>query len=176
MNLPNVALSLRQPWAHAVIYGGKPLENRLKWKNSHFRGPFLIHAAKGMTRDEWQDAKNFSLTRRCAWVPPNPWRIDSETGKPMVLERGGIVGIAHVVGVVDPNGPCVRLGEPQYTEAQRARGLRRPLRPDEDRWWMGGFALVLDNVRPLPFVSCKGKLGFFKVPDDVLARLDIAEW
>jgi hypothetical protein len=41
--LPAVkALTLRQPWAWAAIYGGKDVENR-RWKTRH-RGPLLIHA------------------------------------------------------------------------------------------------------------------------------------
>jgi hypothetical protein len=43
IGLPAVkALTLRQPWAWATIYGGKDVENR-RWKTRH-RGPLLIHA------------------------------------------------------------------------------------------------------------------------------------
>src|ERR1051326_1498970 len=38
------ALSVRQPWAWLIIYGGKDIENR-DWPTSH-RGPTLIHAGK----------------------------------------------------------------------------------------------------------------------------------
>lgn len=41
------ALTLRQPWAWATIYGGKDVENR-RWRTRH-RGPLLIHA--GMDAD-----------------------------------------------------------------------------------------------------------------------------
>jgi len=43
------ALTLRQPWAWAVIYAGKDVENR-RWQTS-YRGPLLIHAAKDADRD-----------------------------------------------------------------------------------------------------------------------------
>jgi hypothetical protein len=43
--LPAVkALTLRRPWAWAVIYGGKDVENR-RWKTAH-RGPLLVHAGR----------------------------------------------------------------------------------------------------------------------------------
>ena len=42
------ALSLRQPWAWAVVEAGKDVENR-RW-NTKFRGDFLIHAASGWTK------------------------------------------------------------------------------------------------------------------------------
>ena len=38
------ALSLRQPWASLIIYGGKDIENR-RWETK-YRGPLLIHASK----------------------------------------------------------------------------------------------------------------------------------
>jgi hypothetical protein len=38
------ALTVRQPWAWAAIYGGKDVENR-RWKTT-YRGPLLIHAGK----------------------------------------------------------------------------------------------------------------------------------
>jgi len=38
------ALSIRQPWAWAILNLGKDIENR-KWK-TNYRGPLLIHAAK----------------------------------------------------------------------------------------------------------------------------------
>lgn len=45
LNLPPMSyLSVRQPWAHAIVTGIKPIENR-SWKTS-FRGPLLIHAGK----------------------------------------------------------------------------------------------------------------------------------
>ena len=84
------ALSLRQPWADAVLFGGKTLENRVAWRNSHFRGSFLIHASKGMTRAEYDDVLRFLDERRIEWRP-----------KPFAdIVRGGIVGRACVVGTV----------------------------------------------------------------------------
>ena len=41
-----VALTVRQPWASAIIYGGKDVENRT-WQTGH-RGRLLIHAGKAV--------------------------------------------------------------------------------------------------------------------------------
>lgn len=50
------ALSIRQPWAHLIIYEGKDVENRT-WP-TNYRGPLIIHT--GLLRDE--DAiKNFAM-------------------------------------------------------------------------------------------------------------------
>lgn len=83
------ALSIRQPWAWLIINGGKNIENRT-WPTK-FRGQVLVHAAKGMTRAEYDDA-----SLRVAMA------IDSKIQIPAfeVLERGGIIGSVEVVDCV----------------------------------------------------------------------------
>lgn len=51
------AITVRQPWAWLHIYGGKDIENR-DWYTA-YRGPIAIHAAKGMTYSEYEDARDF---------------------------------------------------------------------------------------------------------------------
>ena len=58
--LPPLALSVRQPWAWAIIHAGKDVENRSWQAVNHGlrrRGRIAIHAAKGLTRDEYDDAR-----------------------------------------------------------------------------------------------------------------------
>lgn len=85
------ALSVRQPWAWAIIHAGKDVENRSWQAVNHglrMRGRICIHAAKGMTRDEYHDARDFMETLGiCA-----PEAHD--------LLRGGIIGSIEVVDVV----------------------------------------------------------------------------
>lgn len=40
------ALTIRQPWAHAILHLGKDVENR-SWP-TRYRGPLLIHAAASL--------------------------------------------------------------------------------------------------------------------------------
>lgn len=117
------ALSIRQPWAWLILNAGKNIENRT-WQ-THFRGWFLIHAAKGCTQNEFDDAMNFACD------------AGFRTAEPALSElpRGGIVGVAKL-------GSCTRASE--------------------SPWFVGDWGFVLDEVRPLPFVPCKGALGFFK--------------
>lgn len=49
-HLPPKALSIRQPWADAIIWHDKDVENR-NWPTK-FRGPFCIHASKRWGRAE----------------------------------------------------------------------------------------------------------------------------
>ena len=85
--LPRMALSIRQPWAWAIINAGKDIENR-DWPTK-FRGPVCIHAAKGMTNREYLDFEGaYGMDPRFT-VP-----------EPEELRRGGIVGTAEIVDCV----------------------------------------------------------------------------
>lgn len=86
-DLPAKALSIRQPWAWAIIHAGKDLENR-NWR-TQFRGPVCIHAAKGMTRREMHQALDFMET------------IGAAIPSIMPTLLGGIIGVAEVVDCVD---------------------------------------------------------------------------
>ena len=94
MELPVKALSIRQPWAWAILNAGKDIENR-DWP-TRFVGPVCIHAAKGMTRDEYEDclatAHDISLTH------PFPHGLTMPAFDE--LSRGGIVGTARTEGCV----------------------------------------------------------------------------
>jgi hypothetical protein len=82
------ALSIRQPWAWAIIHAGKDIENR-NWSTS-YRGPILIHAAKGMTLAEYDGFMAFVAER----FPGK--RLPLHFPLPEEMERGGIVGKARI--------------------------------------------------------------------------------
>lgn len=86
---PVRALSLRQPWAWAVLHGGKRVENR-RWAGCSFRGPFLIHASKGGTRREVEAAvEAIARARSDLELPP--------VVVPSGLPTGCLVGVACLV-------------------------------------------------------------------------------
>jgi len=83
------ALSIRQPWAWLILHAGKDVENRT-WA-THFRCRVLIHASKGMTRQEYDEA---------CWFMGE---LDIDySAMPLFgeLERGGIVGEVEIVDCV----------------------------------------------------------------------------
>ncbi len=89
--IPTIALSVRQPWAWAIVAGYKDIENRSTFavsKAGFDARPVAIHAAKGMTIDEYDGA--------CAFMA----RLGVECPHPRDLVRGGIIGAATVTGVV----------------------------------------------------------------------------
>lgn len=90
-DLPHLALSVRQPWAWAIIHAGKDVENR-DWRRPNpglaFRGRVAIHASSGMTRDEYDAIMPAS-------APPIP--------PAHLLVRGAIIGHVQVMDIIrDP--------------------------------------------------------------------------
>lgn len=131
-----LAISIRQPWAWLILHGGKDIENR-NW-STNVRGRVLIHAAKGMTKDEYFDAVDTAQTARPRMSPPPESVImPSYNG----IERGGIIGSVEIVDCVDAS---------------------------PSPWFFGKFGFVLRNPIALPFRPWKGRLGFFYVPDEDL--------
>lgn len=130
------ALSIRQPWAWIIIHGGKNVENRVWNYIPKLRGRIYIHAAKGMTEEEYEDGRLFA---------ERVWESDGESRDlpPMRdLERGGIVGTAEIIGYLDND----------YTKTA--------MYP----WYLGDLGIVLSDPQPCEFRPIKGMLGFFEIP------------
>lgn len=100
------ALSIRQPWAWLILHGGKDIENRV-WR-TRYRGPLLIHAAKGMTEAEYLGTCLFAAARGV------------ELPAARDLLRGGIVGQVEVVN-------CVAQSESRWFEGPFGLVLADPV-------------------------------------------------
>lgn len=82
------ALSIRQPWAWAICYAGKDIENR-EWYTS-YRGNILIHASKTI------DNYGYDFLNSRNIVPFSPKKILT----------GGFVGTATIIDcVLDSTSP-----------------------------------------------------------------------
>jgi hypothetical protein len=97
------AISIRQPHARAVIYGGKDCENRPPSARRLFKSALgervLIHASLGMTAAEYENAAAFmaSIGVRC------PQR--------RALQFGGVIGSVFVRDIVTrSDSPWFRKG------------------------------------------------------------------
>lgn len=97
MDIPEIALSVQQPWAWAITEAGKDIENRSRFavtKGDMKPRRIAIHASLGMTRVDYEDAAEFMAT--LGVVCPLPDR----------LTRGAIVGCATVTAIVgEHNSP-----------------------------------------------------------------------
>ena len=86
---PTRALTVRQPWAWAIIHGGKDVENR-GWpvpKTVELPQRIAIHAAMGCTQKEWGRAAEWMRLRGL----PTPPSLEH-------LPRGAIIGTVEVFG------------------------------------------------------------------------------
>ena len=88
-------LSIRQPWAWAIIKAGKDFENR-DWPTI-YRGPLLIHAAKTFEFDGLQSLEGITAV-------PIPEVAD--------FQRGGIVGIVDLVDCIEATDEMLEKHRP----------------------------------------------------------------
>jgi len=71
-------LSIKPPWAYAIIYGGKDIENR-NW-NTTYRGRFYVHCSGNPDKN----------------APPEVWAL-----MPKDAPTGGIIGSVELEDVVN---------------------------------------------------------------------------
>lgn len=83
------AITVRQPWAWAIVHGGKDVENRSRNIAGSYRGPVAIHAGLGAF------AKDNDASR--ALVAAH----GSET--PTTLHFGAIIGVVDLVDAHEPD-------------------------------------------------------------------------
>lgn len=156
-------LTVRQPWAWAIIHGGKDVENRVRNIAGEYRGPIAIHAAIGKTAvlDDRQQRLLLNADKDdrggiAAWLD----------GEPIV---GGVI-----LGVVD------------LVDVHRAEGTEAGITADEIRDrnpyalngacspWAEANAhhLVFANPRPLAEpIPYRGALGLRTLDDPTTAAL-----
>jgi hypothetical protein len=163
-DLPPLALPVRQPWAWAIIHGGKVIENRslgaIRSGAMDCR-TICIHAASGMTEKEYR------------W---GLWRLDRHgvaCPRPDTLVRSAIIGTVDVVDIITqsdsewfggqaglllenpaPVDPVPCPGALGYFEWRRAGDIAAPKR------WMRKFASG-ENATPDLFPDARPQ---FKSP------------
>jgi hypothetical protein len=194
------ALSLTPPWPWAILHCGKRIENREAWLVPAYtaccehRGMIALHASRLPTGVDsyWKRAQK---TPSCTPRESQAFAIDDfettvdgimsaaraagislsrPTLQRLCEQTGHIVGVASIIGMVtsDPSYRSEKRWRAHINADPAGRNGVRELTEDERRWWFGGFALVLDEVRDLKRpVPCKGALGLWPVPKDVLAQV-----
>jgi hypothetical protein len=126
------AITIRQPYAWAIMLGEKLIENRSQaWK---YRGLLAVHAGDAYSSEGCDEVKSIM-----GFCPP-----------PAGAVRGAILGVVDLVGIHEGwDGCCAPWGH---------RGARAHLE--------------LANPRSLPEpIPCRGQLGLWTPPEDVLAKL-----
>lgn len=167
------ALTLWQPWADAVVRGGKDVENRRNllppadlltpappWPEEETNRPLLaIHASQTYSMGAWS-------------FPPG-----AEVPRRDEVALGAVIGVARVRGALDlrvPSRPRVVGAESLDRRAYSALASL-----SESRWWLGPIGWLLADRRALRRpVPCPGRLGCWRLPADVEAevRREIPVW
>lgn len=149
-------LTVRQPWAFAIIHRGKDVENRTTNIAGSYRGPVAIHAAA---------AWDWDVTYP---VGPTPHPTS------MSLIRGAIIGVVDLIDVHSASviGGCGRMDNNCDEHPYGCRRHCSPwaMGPTPDGWYQH---LVLANPRalsePVPF---KGALGLRRLDVETIALIE----
>ncbi|WP_062516470.1 ASCH domain-containing protein [Demequina gelatinilytica] len=135
-------LTVRQPWAWAIIHGGKHVENRSRNIAGDYRGPVAIHAA-AREAERYHQAAEEIYDRAGTYVLKAP--------------QSAIVGVVDLVDV---------------HKDDRCDDKAHPHTPGElacSSWAMADHHhLVLTNPRPLTNpIRARGRLGLWKPDEDL---------
>ena len=163
-------LTVRQPWAWAIIHGGKDIENRSRNIAGGYRGLVAIHVART------EDANAFSLSETMAplnasadvWIAALTKRDRERVhSMPWHDSLGSIIGVVDLVDA--------------HHETDRTRCAIADLAHAIDGEWEhpcsswaepGVWHLVLKKPRPLAVpIPYRGGLGLRRLDDATAARV-----
>lgn len=139
------AITVRQPWAWAIIHGGKDVENRSRNIAGAYRGPVAIHAGLAFDADAVPVLARLVPTWDAPITNGDPWQHRPDG------VRGAILGMVDLVDVHDGLG---------------AEHDGAPCSPWAIRYH---HHLVMVNPRPLAQpLPWRGALGLWALPDHVM--------
>lgn len=138
------AISFLNPWPHTILHMGKRIENRKKpiVSRGNFDRTLWLHVSQDMPN--WAEKEALDFVKKIGLDP-------AQIPKREALVYGGFVATFRIVDVIMPGGKT-RSGGPH------------PLAGD--KWYMGLYGYVLDEVAEIPFVPCKGALSCWVVPKE----------
>ena len=175
-------LTVRQPWAWAIIHGQKDVENRVRNIAGDYRGPVAIHVAREIDTQAMTQPTEALRDAAALHARRHPDPLD---GGPWFNNRGAIIGVVNLVDVH-------RSEDCYHASVKRAAAL---FKADRDAFYAlpltsgaGGLIgrashcsswaqddahhLVLANPRPLASpIPYKGALGLHRLDDDTVTRV-----
>ncbi len=145
------ALSIRQPWAWLIVRPDLAGDERERAYATHSIKPVENRTWSTTYRGALAIHAGVTMTRddyeACALFlrsDPHLRHLCEVLPEPEALDRGGIIGRARLIA-------CQTL--------------------HESPWFCGPIGWVLTEATPLQFAPCKGTLGVFDVPSDLLRPL-----
>lgn len=101
----------------------------------------IFHDGKDVENRDW-------ATRGRGWVivhaGVSKTELDMDDPKEAAMPRGGVVGMMKITDCVEQM---------------------------DSQWFFGRYGFVIEEAFPVPLIPCKGQLGFFVPPADVLTEL-----
>lgn len=150
-------LTVRQPWAWAIIHGGKDVENRVRNIAGSYRGPVAVHAAQATDFYGWRAFEADAL------IDENPVGRIGTTDI-----RGAIIGVVDLVDVHVARAAA--SGRLVNWAAHTKPGEKCSPWADWD-----AHHLVLADPRPLTEpIPYRGALGLGRLDDETIARIEAA--
>ena len=140
------AITLWQPWASMIAIGCKVNETR-SWKTLH-RGPIAIHAAKRFREDEMIFARDVILFHRPIQDAIRTYGMSCLADFPL----GAIVAVANIIDVIP---------------TEDAYGIYGVVDYELGDYTPGRFAWLLEDIKHLPPIPCRGAQGIWNLPDDI---------
>ncbi|MEV8338507.1 hypothetical protein [Leucobacter sp. NPDC077196] len=140
-------LTVRQPWAWAIIYGGKDVENRVRNVAGDYRGPVAIHAGAEYDReaDAHPEIRSMARARDAASLREH-------------LIAHGEKAYRRIIGVADFTGVHLDRGQESELCSEWAE--------------TEVHHLVLENPRPLAEpIPYRGALGLRRLEDTTTAQI-----
>jgi hypothetical protein len=146
------ALTVQQPWAWAIVHGGKDVENRTQaWT---YRGPLAIHAGS-----RFSDRGGRS-----------PLLLQHEAYADADMVKGAIIGVVDLVDVHGAQSVGFWPEQPACCESPWAETAYEQHLDGRTRRDI--VHLVLEHPRPLAEpIPCRGALGLWTPPVEVLDQL-----
>jgi len=144
------ALTIKAPWAQAIVHGTKRIENRTWKPHADVIGKRIaIHCGKSLARPRDYDDPRASVQLDEA----HRWCVG--TGR---VEAGHIIGTARVSGYV---GPSRAVGGGGLWSADQIIAVR------DHPWWIGPIGWLLEDVRAVEPVAARGQVGMWTVPENI---------
>ena len=165
------AITVRQPWAYAIVHLGKDVENRSRDFTGGYRGTIAVHASKTVDEggfDAVSGILDLDFEQTC--------RIAEQCQGTL----GAIIGVVELVDVhhgpgVDHKPPiCWRAADMIGWVPFDGTDAYPDFTPRMCSEWAqpGQYHLELANPRPLATpVPCRGALGLWTVPDEIAAQM-----
>lgn len=158
------ALTIRQPWAWAVICGGKDVENRAANFPAGYRGWVAVHAG---LKDDLSGLSHPAVVAALRKVGV----IDSrESACFSAAPRGAVVGAARVVGAHLITGELADGRQCSQSVPEVVGAYRARCSPWADPFSVWHVELADAVALPVP-VPCRGQLGLWTLPPDVEAQV-----